>query len=252
MNGLPGLSVILITYDRPLLLADALHSIAAQTVRPLEVRLADDGGGSSLDTLPHLPLLELTALAVSCGQAAAARNAAAAGARGEVLVFLDDDDRWAPDHLAGIAAAFADPAVGFAWRDCAVIRERVLPDGVREALETRIIARDWDDALMRTNDYLPTSAWAVRRSLFESLGGFDESFRYSEDWDLALRLAAATKPHRIPGVTVEVRMRESGNASSDMNPERLACLERLSQRHGLGALPPMTFWEVAAIASEMA
>lgn len=249
MSGLPGLSVILVTHDRPRLLADALASVAAQSHRPLEVRLADDGGGTSLDSLPHLPLLELTALAVNCGQAAGARNAAAAGARGEVLVFLDDDDRWAPDHLAGIAAGFADPAVGFAWRDCAVIRERVSSEGVRESLETRIIARDWDDTLMRTNDYLPPSAWAVRRSLFESLGGFDESFRYSEDWDLVLRLAAATRPRRIPGVTVEVRMRESGNASSDLNPERLACLDRLSQRHGLGKLPPMTFWEVAAIAA---
>ncbi len=249
MSGLPGLSVILVTHDRPRLLADALASVAAQSHRPLEVRLADDGGGTSLDTLPHLPLLELTALAVNCGQAAGARNAAAAGARGDVLVFLDDDDRWAPDHLAGIAAAFADPAVGFAWRDCAVIRERVSSEGVREPLETRIIARDWDDALMRTNDYLPPSAWAVRRSLFETLGGFDESFRYSEDWDLVLRLAAVTRPQRIPGVTVEVRMRESGNASSDLNPERLACLARLSQRHGLGKLPPMTFWEVAAIAA---
>ena len=78
---------------------------------------------------------------------------------------------------------------------------------------------------------------------------FLESFRYSEDWDLVLRLAAATEPRRIPGVTVEVRMRESGNASSELNPERLACLERLSQRHGLGKLPAMTFWEVAAIAA---
>lgn len=252
MSGLPGLSVILVTHERPRLLADALRSVAAQSQRPLEVRLADDGGGTSLDTLPDLPLLELTALAVSCGQAAAARNAAAAGARGDVLVFLDDDDRWTPDHLAGIATAFTDPEVGFAWRDCAVIRERVSTDGVREALETRIIARDWDDALMRTNDYLPPSAWAVRRTLFESLGGFDESFRYSEDWDLVLRLAAATRPRRIPGVTVEVRMRESGNASAELNPERLACLERLSQRHGLGTLPPMTFWEVAAIAAKPA
>lgn len=250
MTALPGLSVIVVTHERPELLVDALHSIVHQTLRPLEVRIADDGGGTSLDALPPLPLLELTALVVDCGQAGAARNAAAAGARGDVLVFLDDDDRWTPDHLAGIAPVFADPQVGFAWRDCVIVRERVHAGGSRETLETRRIARDWDDALMRSHDFLPPSAWAVRRSLFESLGGFDESFRYSEDWDLLLRLASATTPVRIPGDTVEIRMRETGNASAEVNPERLACLARLSQRHGLGVLPPMTFWEVAQIVME--
>lgn len=250
MTSLPRLSAIVVTRDRPLLLADALRSVAAQTLRPFEVRLADDGGGAALESLPELPLLELTVLAMEHGQAGAARNAAAAGARGDVLVFLDDDDRWLPGHLAGIAPVFADPEVGFAWRDCRVIRERVGADGVREMLESRSIARDWDDTWMRSHDYLPPSAWAVRRSLFEAAGGFDESFRYSEDWDLVLRLAARTRPRRIPGETVEVRLREQGNASADHNPERLACLQRLAARHGLGALPPLTFWEVAGIVSE--
>lgn len=250
MSPLPRLSVIVVTHERPMLLMDALRSVAAQTLLPLEVRLADDGGSASLETLAHLPLLELTALTVGCGQAAAARNAAAAGARGDVLVFLDDDDRWTPDHLASIAPVFADPSVGFAWRDCEVIREAVQADGTRESLETRCIARDWHDALMRSHDYLPPSAWAVRRSLFEQLGGFDETFRYSEDWDLVLRLAQVTRPVRIPGVSVEVRLRQEGNASAEVNPERLACLERLAARHGLGHLPPMTFWEVAHIIAE--
>ncbi len=252
MSALPRLSVIMVTHERPILLADALRSVAAQTLLPFEVRLADDGGGASLDALGHLPLLELTALAVGCGQAAAARNAAAAGARGDVLVFLDDDDLWTPDHLAGIAPVFADSAVGFAWRDCEVIREVVHADGTRKSLESRRIARDWNDALMRSHDYLPPSAWAVRRSLFEAVGGFDETFRYSEDWDLVLRLAQVTRPVRIPGVSVEVRLRQEGNASADQNPERFACLERLAARHGLGKLPPMTFWEVARIVAEHA
>ncbi len=247
MSVLPRCSVILVTRERPVLLADALRSVTAQTLRPFEVRLADDGGGTSLDGLASLPLLELTALAVNCAQAGAARNAAAAGARGEILVFLDDDDLWAPEHMAGLASAFADPDVGFAWRDCDVIRERVGADGKRETLASRRIARDWDDALMRSNDYLPPSAWAIRRSIFEALGGFDESFRYSEDWDLLLRLAPMTRRVRVPGVTVEVRMRESGNASAEFTPERLDCLDRLAARHGLGKLSAMTFWDVAEI-----
>lgn len=239
------MSVIVTTCDRPRLLADALASVVAQAPPPLEVRVGDDGRAHAEALGPDLPVLQLTWLALACGQPGAARNAAAAGARGDVLAFLDDDDVWHPGHLAGLVEAFADPGVGLAWRDCEVLRESVEPDGTRRVTGRRTIARDWDDALMRSNDFLPPSTIAIRRSLFEDVGGFDPAFRYSEDWDLLLRLAARTRVHRIPGVTVEVRLREKGNASADLNPERLDCLRRLGERHGFATPDPKTFWEVA-------
>jgi glycosyltransferase involved in cell wall biosynthesis len=241
-------SVVVITRDRPRLLADALASVARQTPAPLEVRLADDGDTPAFDAIPMPALLEVTVLRVAVRQGAAARNAAARGARGELLAFLDDDDRWRPGHLAPLAAAFADAEVALAFRDSVVVREQVDEHGTREDLERRTIARDWDGALMRTDDFVPPSAWMVRRELFEHLGGFDESFRYSEDWDFLLRASALTRPRRVPGVTVEVRMRESGHASQTTDPERLACLARLAARHGLPPLVPKTFWDVAEIA----
>ncbi len=245
MTAAPSVSVIVVTRDRPMLLADALASVVAQVPRALEVRVGDDGGGASAPVGEPFALLELTWLSLDCGQAGMARNVAASGARGDVLAFLDDDDRWRPGHLAGLCEAFRDTSVGFAWRDCEVVRERVLQSGERVDLERRTLARDWDDALMRSDDYLPPSTWGVRRSLFESLGGFDTSFRFSEDWDFVLRAAHVTRTCRVPGVTTEVRLRESGNTSADFGPERLDCLRRLAERHGFATPTPKTFWEVA-------
>ena len=248
----PTVSAILVTRDRPLLLADALRSVSAQMSPPLEVRITDDGDvpvdPSSLPT----GLLQITIVSGGDRQCAASRNRAATGASGDVLAFLDDDDRWLSDHLARLGAAFEDPAVDLAYTDVAVVRERVEEGGTRVALERREIARDWDPEMMRDNDYIPPSALAVRRGFFEALGGFDPAFRYSEDWDFLLRAARRTTPRRVPGVTVEIRMRESGNASADFNPERLACLDQLSQRHQLPRLEPRTFWEVAAVAASRA
>ncbi len=257
----PTVSVIVVTRDRPQLLADALAGVAAQTAPPLELRLADDGGGASLDQLPPLPLLEVSAVATRFGNPGLARNSAADGARGDVLAFLDDDDRWTPEHLARLGAAFADDAVGFAWTDTRVVRERVDDLGTRTELDSRVIARDWDDALMRTDDFLPPSAWGVRRELFEALGGFDASFTASEDWDFLLRMdallrerreagvARASARVRVPGVSVEVRLRDAGNTSAVFDEARWACLRRLEQRHGLAPLAPKTFWEVALAVS---
>ena len=235
-------TVIVTTRDRPALLADALGSIARQTILPLEIRLVDTGTEPAVVPGLSLPLVVREARGLT---AAEARNLAAGESKGEWLAFLDDDDRWLPDHLLGLASALAAPSHRFAFKDCAVIQERITAEGQREELERREIARDWDDALMRTDDFIPPSAWGIERSLLVDLGGFDPGFRFSDDWDFLLRARRVTLPARAPGITVEVRMREGGNASADFGPERLADLRRLEQRHGLETLVPKTFWEVA-------
>jgi hypothetical protein len=126
-----------------------------------------------------------------------------------------------------------------------MVREEVDADGRRREIERRGIARDWDPAVMARDDYVPPSAVAVRRDLFEVLQGFDESFRYSEDWDFLLRAARRVTPRRVPGATVEVRMRDHGHLSGERGAERRAALDRLAARHGLPALAIKTFWDVA-------
>jgi glycosyltransferase involved in cell wall biosynthesis len=245
----PVVSVVMATRDRPLLLRDALATVAAQTLAPAEVRIGDDGGVPAVHAAESLPALEVTVVTTEAGGPGRARNAAAAGARGELLAFLDDDDLWRPGHLAALVAAFDDPATVFAFSDWEAVRERVGDDGTRVAEERLTVALDWDAARMRRDDHVPPSTWMMRRALFESLGGFDPAFPFSEDWDLLLRAAALATPRRVPGVTAEVRLRDSGNASADHGAGRRACLERLAARHGMAVPAPKTFWEVAAEAA---
>ena len=248
MSAAAGFAVILTTRDRPALLADALRSVTEQSLAPLEVVIANDGEQPLELAVSSLGTLTVQVLQVDVRNPGGARNraAAAAAARAPWLAFLDDDDVWLPDHLAGLAAVFASPAVHVAYRDCAVIREEIGPEGGRIERERLVIAREWDDVVMRENDYVPPSATAVRRTTFERLGGFDETFSCSEDWDFLLRAAQTATPIRVPGVTVEVRLRPTGNASAEAGAERRACLRRLADRHGLPRLAIKTFWEVAA------
>jgi len=243
------ITVLVTTRDRPALLADALASIARQTFPPAEVRVADTGAEAAAEPEWAAGAIPLVVVRAPGASAAQARNLIAAPARSTVLALLDDDDRWRPGHLEGLAGALASSGARFAFRDSIVVRERLADDGTREDLETRTLARDWNDALMRTDDYVPPSAWALERSLFDELGGFDPGYRFSDDWDFLLRARRLTVPVRVAGVTVEVRMREGGNASADFGPERLADLARLEERHGVPRLVPKTFWEVAETVS---
>lgn len=242
---MPSVQVIIPTRERRALLADALASVAAQSALPDRIVICDVGQGGPLDppTILAGRIVHLPSRAATIGSQ---RNEAAAAGTCEWIAFLDDDDRWRPDHLAGLLEACRDASVHFAYRDTAVVRERI-EHGARVTLEERVIARDWDQELMRTHDYIAPSAWCVRRFLFESLGGFDPDFRYSDDWDFLMRLGGRTVPRRVPGIGAEIRMRETDNASREMGETRRADLRRLEARHGLSDLEPLTFWEVAEV-----
>ncbi len=100
----PGLSVILTTYNRPELLLKVLEGFARQTAprESFEVVVVDDGS-----TPPVQPIVESFADRVQVcylyqenSGLAAARNAGIRAARGEVILFSDDDDVPAPELVA--------------------------------------------------------------------------------------------------------------------------------------------------------
>lgn len=118
---MPSISVIVPTYRRPAQLAGCLDALAAQVRRPDEVvvvlRPEDRATAAALATwqaarrtaLAPFPLQ--TAL-VRTGGFGRARNAGRRAATGELLAFIDDDARAAPDWLARLEAWLAVPGAG--------------------------------------------------------------------------------------------------------------------------------------------
>ena len=217
---------------------------------PLEVRLADDGersrdrnaaGPATAGVAPSLRVRRGTAGAGA--QRSRARARAATCWRSSTTTTAG-----ARDHLAGLRARVRGS------------RRRNSPGATREVVRERVargrtcarcsraveIARDWDPALMRINDYLPPSAWAVRRSLFERLGGFDDAFRFSEDWDFLLRAAALhARRAACPGSRSRCGCASPAMPRPISGPSDWTACGRLAARHGLPPLEPRTFWEVA-------
>lgn len=109
----PLVSVIVPTRDRPALLAEALASLAAQTLADFECIVVDDGGAHGV-ALPADARFRLVRRDWS-GGAAAARNTGIAEARGRYVAFLDDDDCYLPERLALGLEAVSRAPVGVCW-----------------------------------------------------------------------------------------------------------------------------------------
>lgn len=201
-------SIIMTTYNRRELLRFALDSVKAQTFEDFEVILVNDHGEGVESLLEQYPFC-LTYLRQGRNAGpAAARNAAHRLARGQYLVYLDDDDIFLPDHLQVLATALQQHPGEVVYSDALFIAERV-EKGVRHVLnqERRYPHGDYSHERLLVDNYIPVNTFAWPRSVALEVGGFDEDLSGLEDWDFLMRLAARLPFHHLQQETVQVRMR---------------------------------------------
>lgn len=179
---MPEFTLIIPTRNRPDELARTLEAIGALDAAPIfhaggaEVIVADNASDPPADVPTRLPNgLVVHTLREETNRGTAIRNAAAARARGNWLLMLDDDSAPTSTGFVQAAACAAD--------DVAAIGAEIrLPDGSRErgGLPEVIIGCG---ALVRTDRFLEA-------------GGYDEAFGYyAEEYDLCARLLLAG--HRV-------------------------------------------------------
>lgn len=181
---MPLVTVIVATNRTSPFLREALQSIAAQTYPHHETIVVDDGSpdAAALEAIvsefDHARVERQRPSGVST-----ARNHGARLAHGELLAFLDDDDRWGPRYLAAQVATLREhPSAPAA---CCDVRS-IGADG-RPLPGTAGRARSDLDVIRRTTS-LVTGTIMVRQTAFRSLGGFDESLAHAEDLDLMIGL----------------------------------------------------------------
>jgi len=178
-------SVVIPSYNSALHLAQAITSVRAQR-RPVdEILVVDDG--SQDDSARLAASLGATCLSTGRnGGPSRARNVGVRSAGGDVIAFLDADDWWDPGHteaVIGLLDRFPQAGVAFARiRRCGSWTgesDRFIPEG--QPLDVFWIS-------LRDN-IVPQMAVAARRDVLLAAGGYDESMRFAEDYDLWLRLA---------------------------------------------------------------
>ena len=189
------ISVIIPAYNAAEYLGEALSSAAAQTLRPFEIIVVDDGSTDKTadilrEFITRFPDL-LKCISQSNRGPAAARNAGIRLAQGDLIAFLDADDLWDRDKLALQVEALAkSPEAGLVFCDMRhqVAGQQVHASYLHERGYHHVGAGHIYENLLEEN-FIFTPTVLVRREVLKRVGHFSENLRITEDYDLWLRIA---------------------------------------------------------------
>lgn len=229
----PTFSAIIAAYQAAGFIGEAIESLLAQTLPPIEVIVCDDGSTDDLDSALTPYRDRIVLLRKENGGEASAKNAAAWAATGDFLAVLDADDVYHPERLEALTElSVRRPDLDILTTDCEVI---VNGRFVRNCHQTPFPIDDQRSAILEGN-FVGPGHMAVRRTPFLALGGFDEAFRRATDWDCWIRLIfAGSWAGIVDQPLAEYRVRETGLASDRMRlfAARVAVLEKAALREDL-------------------
>ena len=205
----PLVSVIIPAYNREDTIARCIDSVLTQTHKPLEVIIVDDGSTDQTVKVIQRYGERVTLICQPNGGPSAARNTGAALAKGEIISFLDSDDTWKPEKLARQVMLMVK---GGKRVPCCICNANIiLPDGSSKTsfnisqVDSELTEGYWVNpaSVIATRFLLFNQVVSIRRDVFDSIGGFNESMRLLEDHDLAFRLALIGPWGFIQDVLVE-------------------------------------------------
>lgn len=187
-------SVIIPTYKRPDSLDRAINSVLSQTYSNVEVIVVDDNnpdtdGRSLTEAIMSAFVDEPRVKYIKHEKnknGSAARNTGVRNSNAKFVAFLDDDDEFYPEKIEAQVKRLEELPDEYAVCYTTVVYEK--EDGsISESKETR----EGDlffDALTRELSFQAGSNLFIRKDAFDSIGGFDESFKRSQDKEVVTRL----------------------------------------------------------------
>lgn len=182
-----AIDIICASWNRSEAIRPTIDSVLAQSFTDWRLIVVSDGSTDDTDdvvrsyTDPRVQLIRSRRY----GQAGGPRNDGLAISTAPAIAYLDDDDRWMPDHLAVLQRAFESGARLVSTASFGVNQEGV------EQYRTDVLNLVWHpDLQLLWPIYEPSRVGHVR-GLPESVGGWTTDQNGFEDWDMWLRLADA-------------------------------------------------------------
>ncbi|MCL1870351.1 MAG: glycosyltransferase [Promicromonosporaceae bacterium] len=184
--SVPRVSVICPTYNRSTAIRDTIDSVLAQSFKDWELLVVSDGSTDDTDDVVQAAARRDRRVRLvrtsAHGDPSEPRNLGLGEARGDVVAYLDHDDRYRTDHLERVVALIDAGAeliaMGNVYRDLA---------GAVQAWSADY-TMCWHPELQLLSAVFETSRVSHRRELVDEAGGWREVLGF-EDWDLWQRMA---------------------------------------------------------------
>ncbi|SDY66676.1 Glycosyl transferase family 2 [Modestobacter sp. DSM 44400] len=252
-------SVVIPTFNRPHLLTETLDSVLAQTVRPSEIIVVDNGTTDATAASLVRYGTQVTHIRTEPAGVQAARNTGLDAASCTWVATLDDDDLYRPTFLEQAAPALLDGRPNLVFGDhrkfirgAGLVSEKTnaerAPDGYWNGIAGPASGVDWTyvgtfpvERLLLYNVFYP-STMIVQRDLVDRVGGFDPAVRgiKTEDMEFMTRALPAARLAFAWAAQVDYRMHESNNGgdllAQYIGRWRIFEYVRQKDQHGSAAL----------------
>jgi glycosyltransferase involved in cell wall biosynthesis len=197
------ISVVIPAYNAERTLRSTLESVLDQTCGALEVIVVDDGStdGTESTVKDYAEQGRIKYIKRENGGIAAGRNTGLKACTGDYIALLDHDDLWDSDKIERQVRFIRENGADFVY--CYV--RRLGLDGKIHAFPVEKLqgATAMDDLLKQ--NWIYSSTVLFKRSLLNTAGLLDETFRYCEDWDYWLRIGAVARIELMPEYLVTRR-----------------------------------------------
>ena len=246
----PKVSVVIPVYNRAHSVLPTLKSVQDQTMRDFECIVVDDGsrdGEELRRVVERLNDPRFRYVRRENGGASAARNTGIDEAGGEIIAFLDSDDRWLPEKLQRDVDAGADRRVVFS----PVLIERGGRVVGQQPKTSPRPGEEMGDYVACRGGWTPTPTISLPLVAARAVR-FDEKISFGDDTDFAIRLAASRTPfYMLREAAVIVVDDESGDRLSRSGDWRavLEWLDRIRPLISRRAYLAYRGWHVARLAA---
>ena len=233
----PLVSVVIPVFNGERFLREAVQSVLDQKYSPLEIIIVDDGSTDGTAAVASNMPEPVRYLRQSNQGPAAARNRGIEQAQGNLIAFTDADDLWPTGKLAlQLPYLTSNPAIELVMGRIQQVLLSETSDGPSEA-----------DQIAEPALSVNLGSAIIRKSVFDRVGLFDETMRYSEDVDWFMRARErGAAIVTLDAVTLFYRQHEQnmtrGKSTSELNVLKALkrSLDRRRERTGFAsALPTM-------------